>query len=60
MVISQAYNFFLLRKEGKFMKLLTKIAGETIIKIVFMFDKMVSDCQIILTRFMASEPPGTK
>ena len=39
---------------------LTKIAGETIIKFLFMFDKMVSRCQILLTSFMASEPPETK
>ena len=42
------------------MKLLKKIAGETITKIVFMFDKTVFHCQIVLTRFMGSEPPETK
>jgi hypothetical protein len=60
MVISQAYYFFLPRKERKRMMLLTKTAGETITKIVFMFDEMVSHCQILFTRFMASEPPDTK
>jgi hypothetical protein len=42
------------------MKLLTKTAGETVIKILFVFDKVVSNCQIVLTRFMTSEPRETK
>ena len=42
------------------MTLLTKIAVEYVIKIVFVFDKTVSHCQILLTRFMASVKPETK